>query len=103
MTAHLDDPGTLVELFARTVRSHPNRPAVSDDHDRLTYAQLDRRSASAAYRLGMVQGTGCGDVQIGGTFKSGPVALQFPLQLTQRLRSPAYPLPVHPRSSRRCT
>src|SRR2546430_16865386 len=51
MTAHLDDPGTLVELFARTVRSHPNRPAVSDDHDRLTYAQLDRRSDGVARAL----------------------------------------------------
>ena len=51
MTAHLDDPGTLVELFARTVRSHPNRPAVSDDHDRLTYAQLDRRSDGIARAL----------------------------------------------------
>ncbi|MET9629904.1 non-ribosomal peptide synthetase [Lentzea sp. NPDC006480] len=42
---------TLVELFARSVRDHSGRPAVADDDQQLTYAELDARSDALAHRL----------------------------------------------------
>ncbi|HEY3607343.1 MAG TPA: non-ribosomal peptide synthetase [Pseudonocardiaceae bacterium] len=43
--------GTLVELFARSVRQYSDRPAVSDDTRTMTYAQLDRESDAIAALL----------------------------------------------------
>ncbi len=45
------DEGTLVRLFAGTVARHGSRPAVTDDRQTLTYAELDRRSDALAARL----------------------------------------------------
>jgi amino acid adenylation domain-containing protein len=42
---------TLTELFARTVAAFPDRPAVSDDTETLTYTELDRRSGLLAATL----------------------------------------------------
>ncbi|MCI4066799.1 amino acid adenylation domain-containing protein [Micromonospora sp. R77] len=45
---------TLVAMFDETVRRHADRPAVSQGDDIVTYAELDRRSAHLAGRLGEV-------------------------------------------------
>jgi non-ribosomal peptide synthetase component F len=45
-------PGTLVELFADTVRRHRDAVAVSAGERRLTYAELDARSDDLAGLLG---------------------------------------------------
>ncbi len=42
---------TLVELFQRSVRENPDRPAVSDESRTLTYAELDRESGAVAALL----------------------------------------------------
>ncbi|MFC7827873.1 amino acid adenylation domain-containing protein [Streptomyces sp. NPDC057375] len=42
---------TLVALFARSVARYPDAPAVSDGTARLSYAELDRRSAALAGAL----------------------------------------------------
>ncbi|MEU8008846.1 non-ribosomal peptide synthetase [Micromonospora parva] len=42
---------TLTGLFARTVDTFPDRPAVSDDNETLTYTELDRRSDLLASTL----------------------------------------------------
>ncbi len=42
---------TVLGLFERSVREHPDRPAVSDGGRRLTYAELDRESDAAASGL----------------------------------------------------
>ncbi|MFY1597077.1 non-ribosomal peptide synthetase [Micromonospora sp. WMMD737] len=42
---------TLTGMFATSVRTWPDRPAVSDDATSLTYAELDRRSAALAADL----------------------------------------------------
>ncbi|WP_285752272.1 non-ribosomal peptide synthetase [Lentzea sp. NBRC 105346] len=42
---------TLVELFAHSVRHHPEAAAVSDDDQRLSYSELDARSDRLAHRL----------------------------------------------------
>jgi len=42
---------TLIGLLARSIRLHPNRPAVADDRQTLTYAQLDRHSDLVAAAL----------------------------------------------------
>jgi amino acid adenylation domain-containing protein len=44
-------PASLVELFARTARTYPDAPAVSDDDRRLTYTELDAHSNALARRL----------------------------------------------------
>lgn len=44
-------PETLVELFTRTVAEHPDRPAVSDEHLTLSYAELAARASSVAAGL----------------------------------------------------
>ncbi|MFI5925865.1 non-ribosomal peptide synthetase [Micromonospora sp. NPDC051543] len=41
-------PATLLESFRRTVTEHADRPAVSDDDQRLTYRELDARSTALA-------------------------------------------------------
>ncbi|MEV7327318.1 non-ribosomal peptide synthetase [Micromonospora sp. NPDC093244] len=41
-------PATLLESFRRTVAQHADRPAVSDDDQRLTYRELDARSTALA-------------------------------------------------------
>ncbi|MEW2117017.1 amino acid adenylation domain-containing protein [Streptomyces sp. NPDC005474] len=43
--------GTLLELFDRTVGQHPDRPAVRDDYERLTYAQLSSATDAFARTL----------------------------------------------------
>lgn len=43
--------GTLLDLFNESVRTRRDRTAVSDDHDQLTYAELDTRSAALAASL----------------------------------------------------
>ncbi|MBM0275404.1 non-ribosomal peptide synthetase [Micromonospora tarensis] len=42
---------TLTGMFATSVRTWPDRPAVSDDDTTLSYAELDRRSAALAVDL----------------------------------------------------
>ncbi|UWZ39128.1 non-ribosomal peptide synthetase [Dactylosporangium roseum] len=42
---------SLVELFAGTVREHPDAPAVSDDDRRYTYQELDAHADALARRL----------------------------------------------------
>jgi amino acid adenylation domain-containing protein len=42
---------TLTSLFERAVADGPDRPAVSDDHETLSYAELDRRSDEFAAGL----------------------------------------------------
>jgi amino acid adenylation domain-containing protein len=42
---------TLIDLFRRSVREYPDRPAVSDSSRRLTYAELDRESDAVAAGL----------------------------------------------------
>lgn len=42
---------TLTDLFAASVASHPLRPAVSDDDQTLTYAELNARANQLAERL----------------------------------------------------
>ncbi|TWP53815.1 non-ribosomal peptide synthetase [Lentzea tibetensis] len=42
---------TLVELFAQSVRSHPDAAAVTDDEQQLSYRELDARSDALAHRL----------------------------------------------------
>jgi amino acid adenylation domain-containing protein len=44
-------PGTLTELFDRSVRLFPEHPAVGDDRGTLTYAELDRRSDAVSALL----------------------------------------------------
>lgn len=51
MTASENQPATLPELFGRTARSHADRPAVSDDQHRLTYAELAERVEAVAAEL----------------------------------------------------
>jgi amino acid adenylation domain-containing protein len=51
---------TLTEMFGRSVRRYPDRPAVSDDSRTLTYAQLDRESDRVAGVL-LAHGVGAED------------------------------------------
>ncbi|MFI6761062.1 amino acid adenylation domain-containing protein [Micromonospora sp. NPDC050417] len=44
-------PVTLLDLLARSVARFPDRPAVSDDRQSLTYTELDRRSSTLAALL----------------------------------------------------
>ncbi|MFE0154554.1 non-ribosomal peptide synthetase [Nonomuraea sp. NPDC059007] len=44
-------PRTLTELFDRSVRKYPDRPAVTDGTQSLTYAQLDREAGIVAASL----------------------------------------------------
>jgi amino acid adenylation domain-containing protein len=44
-------PATITELLARTVRAHPDLPAVSDQDASLSYAQLARRAEAIAAEL----------------------------------------------------
>ncbi len=44
--------GTLLEVFAERVAEHPDRPAVTHQGTTLSYAELDRRAAELAARLG---------------------------------------------------
>ncbi|WP_416906142.1 non-ribosomal peptide synthetase [Micromonospora echinospora] len=46
-----DSPQTLTGLFANSVARFPDRTAVSDGEQSLTYAELDRRAATLAARL----------------------------------------------------
>ncbi|MFE1872691.1 non-ribosomal peptide synthetase [Streptomyces sp. NPDC059496] len=43
--------GTLSELFSRSARQYPDRPAVSDERRTLTYAELDRESDAVSALL----------------------------------------------------
>ncbi|ONI91326.1 hypothetical protein ALI22I_09545 [Saccharothrix sp. ALI-22-I] len=45
------DAGTVVALFERTVRHHPDRTAVSDDRGAMTYRELANRSDGLAHEL----------------------------------------------------
>src|SRR5687768_6030901 len=42
---------TLLTLFEESVRAYPGNVAVSDDHERLTYRELDQRSTQLAMVL----------------------------------------------------
>ena len=46
------DDGTLNSYLSGSVAAHPDRPAVSDRHSRLTYAQLDELSSRVAAVFG---------------------------------------------------
>lgn len=50
MTAQ-QEHATLIDLFLGTVRTHPDRPAVTDDRQTLTYTEVARRSAAVAAAL----------------------------------------------------
>ena len=47
----IDPQLTFVKVFERCASQHPDRLAVADAHDRLTYGELSRRSDVLAHRL----------------------------------------------------
>lgn len=60
-------PLTVGEAFARSVRERPDATAIVDDNDRVSYAELDRRTAATARHL-LASGLQPGDrvlVQLG--------------------------------------
>jgi amino acid adenylation domain-containing protein len=64
------EPGTLTELFSRSVRMFAKRPAVSDDRRSFTYEELDAASGRLARRLQML---GVGDEDRVGIYMSRSV------------------------------
>ncbi|MGH3527362.1 MAG: non-ribosomal peptide synthetase [Pseudonocardiaceae bacterium] len=43
--------GTIIDLFAKTAAKHPDRPAASDGHRRLSYMELDTKARALADEL----------------------------------------------------